>query len=254
MIRRVAFLSIHTSPLAAPGSGDAGGMNVYVHELAQTMAGRGVQVDVFTRGSRGCRGGGGPRLPRGAGARGRGGPRRRRRPGRRGGRLRRGGGALGSAPPRLVRHPAQPLLAVGLGGAALARGAAGAPGHLLPHPGAGEGRHPARRRGSCRPAPAGRRDRGDRSGGLCHRLHAHRGGAVDRALRSQPGTSVHLSAGGGSRGLPAGLAGRGAGRAGPAGRGAAGALRGAAAALERARRGAGRLCRAWPPPGPPPGC
>ena len=50
MIRRVAYLSIHTSPLAAPGAGDAGGMNVYVHELAQTMAGRGVQVDVFTRG------------------------------------------------------------------------------------------------------------------------------------------------------------------------------------------------------------
>jgi D-inositol-3-phosphate glycosyltransferase len=52
VIRRVAYLSIHTSPLAAPGSGDAGGMNVYVHELAQTMAGRGVQVDVFTRGRR----------------------------------------------------------------------------------------------------------------------------------------------------------------------------------------------------------
>lgn len=50
MIRRVAYLSIHTSPLAVPGSGDAGGMNVYIHELAQTMAGRGVQVDVFTRG------------------------------------------------------------------------------------------------------------------------------------------------------------------------------------------------------------
>lgn len=50
MIERVAFLSIHTSPLAEPGTGDAGGMNVYVHELAATLAGRGVQVDVFTRG------------------------------------------------------------------------------------------------------------------------------------------------------------------------------------------------------------
>lgn len=49
MIRRVAYLSIHTSPLAAPGSGDAGGMNVYVDGLARTMAGRGVEVDVFTR-------------------------------------------------------------------------------------------------------------------------------------------------------------------------------------------------------------
>jgi D-inositol-3-phosphate glycosyltransferase len=51
MIERVAYLSIHTSPLALPGSGDAGGMNVYIHELAQTMAARGVEVDVFTRGA-----------------------------------------------------------------------------------------------------------------------------------------------------------------------------------------------------------
>jgi D-inositol-3-phosphate glycosyltransferase len=49
VIERVAYLSIHTSPLADPGSGDAGGMNVYIHELARTMAGRGVEVDVFTR-------------------------------------------------------------------------------------------------------------------------------------------------------------------------------------------------------------
>lgn len=49
MIRRVAFLSMHTSPLVQPGVGDAGGMNVYVDELARTMADRGVEVDVFTR-------------------------------------------------------------------------------------------------------------------------------------------------------------------------------------------------------------
>ncbi len=49
MIDRVAFLSIHTSPLEVPGSGNAGGMNVYVHELAAAMARRGVKVDVFTR-------------------------------------------------------------------------------------------------------------------------------------------------------------------------------------------------------------
>ncbi len=48
MIERVAYLTVHTSPLAVPGSGDAGGMNVYIDELAQTMAGRGVGVDVFT--------------------------------------------------------------------------------------------------------------------------------------------------------------------------------------------------------------
>ena len=49
MIDRVAYLSYHTSPLAQPGASDAGGMNVYIHELAQTMARRGVEVDVFPR-------------------------------------------------------------------------------------------------------------------------------------------------------------------------------------------------------------
>lgn len=49
MIRRVAFLSLHTSPLIQPGSGDAGGMNVYIDELARTLVARGVEVDVFTR-------------------------------------------------------------------------------------------------------------------------------------------------------------------------------------------------------------
>lgn len=49
MISRVAYLSLHTSPLVQPGAGDAGGMNVYIDELARTMADRGVDVDVFTR-------------------------------------------------------------------------------------------------------------------------------------------------------------------------------------------------------------
>jgi D-inositol-3-phosphate glycosyltransferase len=48
-IERVAYLSLHTSPLAAPGTGDAGGMNVYIDELAATMTGRGVDVTVLTR-------------------------------------------------------------------------------------------------------------------------------------------------------------------------------------------------------------
>ena len=47
--RRVAVLSVHTSPLDQPGTGDAGGMNVYVTELARRLADRGVEVDVFTR-------------------------------------------------------------------------------------------------------------------------------------------------------------------------------------------------------------
>jgi D-inositol-3-phosphate glycosyltransferase len=49
MITRVAYLSMHTSPLLQPGTGDAGGMNVYIDGLARTMLDRGVQVDVFTR-------------------------------------------------------------------------------------------------------------------------------------------------------------------------------------------------------------
>lgn len=47
--RRVAMISLHTSPLDQPGVGDAGGMNVYVLELARRLAAREVQVDVFTR-------------------------------------------------------------------------------------------------------------------------------------------------------------------------------------------------------------
>lgn len=49
MIGRVTFLSIHSSPLALPGTGDAGGMNVYIDSLAKTLAGRDIRVDVFTR-------------------------------------------------------------------------------------------------------------------------------------------------------------------------------------------------------------
>lgn len=49
MIDRVAYLSMHASPLQQPGSGDAGGMNVYIDGLSRTMAGRGVEVDVFVR-------------------------------------------------------------------------------------------------------------------------------------------------------------------------------------------------------------
>jgi D-inositol-3-phosphate glycosyltransferase len=46
---RLAVLSLHTSPLAQPGAGDGGGMNVYVRELAAALARRGDEVDVFTR-------------------------------------------------------------------------------------------------------------------------------------------------------------------------------------------------------------
>jgi len=47
--RRVAMLSVHTSPLEQPGTGDAGGLNVYVVETARRLAERGTEVEVFTR-------------------------------------------------------------------------------------------------------------------------------------------------------------------------------------------------------------
>src|SRR5262245_280723 len=43
------MLSVHTSPLDQPGTGDAGGMNVYVTELARRLADLDVAVEVFTR-------------------------------------------------------------------------------------------------------------------------------------------------------------------------------------------------------------
>lgn len=48
-IRRVAMISVHTSPLAQPGTGDAGGMNVYVLNTATELARSGVEVEIFTR-------------------------------------------------------------------------------------------------------------------------------------------------------------------------------------------------------------
>src|SRR5689334_14492949 len=48
-VRRVAVFSMHTSPLAQPGAGDGGGMNVYVRALAAALARAGVGCDVYTR-------------------------------------------------------------------------------------------------------------------------------------------------------------------------------------------------------------
>ncbi len=48
-MRRIAVLSLHTSPLAQPGVGDGGGMNVYVRELSAALARAGASCDVFTR-------------------------------------------------------------------------------------------------------------------------------------------------------------------------------------------------------------
>ncbi len=48
-VRRLAVLSVHTSPLDQPGTGDGGGLNVHVLETSRRLAERGVMVDVFTR-------------------------------------------------------------------------------------------------------------------------------------------------------------------------------------------------------------
>jgi D-inositol-3-phosphate glycosyltransferase len=40
---------VHTSPLDQPGTGDAGGLNVYVVEVARQLARRGIEVEIFTR-------------------------------------------------------------------------------------------------------------------------------------------------------------------------------------------------------------
>jgi D-inositol-3-phosphate glycosyltransferase len=53
MSTRVAVVSVHTSPIDQPGSGDSGGMNVYLRNVTERLADRGVEVDLFTR----CRGG-----------------------------------------------------------------------------------------------------------------------------------------------------------------------------------------------------
>jgi len=49
---RVAVVSVHTSPIDQPGTGDSGGMNVYIRAVADRLAAQGVEVDLFTR----CRG------------------------------------------------------------------------------------------------------------------------------------------------------------------------------------------------------
>jgi D-inositol-3-phosphate glycosyltransferase len=45
----VAMISLHTSPQDPPGSGDAGGMNVYILSVAGKLAEQGIPVDIYTR-------------------------------------------------------------------------------------------------------------------------------------------------------------------------------------------------------------
>ena len=69
-VKRVAMISLHTSPLLQPGSGDSGGMNVYVREVASALAQAGIECTTYTRAdragpaTRGGRRAGAPRRPR----------------------------------------------------------------------------------------------------------------------------------------------------------------------------------------------
>jgi D-inositol-3-phosphate glycosyltransferase len=48
-MKRLAILSVHTSPIAPPGGKKVGGMNTYVREIAQEFGRQGITVDIFTR-------------------------------------------------------------------------------------------------------------------------------------------------------------------------------------------------------------
>ena len=48
-MERAAFIAFHACPLAAPGQGKSGGMNVYVRELSRAMGESGIPVDIYTR-------------------------------------------------------------------------------------------------------------------------------------------------------------------------------------------------------------
>lgn len=49
MNKSIALISDHASPLAAPGSIDNGGQNIYVKELAMELANQGCTIDIYTR-------------------------------------------------------------------------------------------------------------------------------------------------------------------------------------------------------------
>ncbi|MHB9154560.1 MAG: glycosyltransferase, partial [Endomicrobiales bacterium] len=49
MIKRIAIISDHASPLAPPGGVDSGGQNIYVGQIASNLGSMGYEVDIFTR-------------------------------------------------------------------------------------------------------------------------------------------------------------------------------------------------------------
>lgn len=49
ILQRVALVSMHTSPVQQPGTGDSGGLNVSLMALAGHLADRGLEVELLTR-------------------------------------------------------------------------------------------------------------------------------------------------------------------------------------------------------------
>ena len=49
MLKKIALISEHASPLASAGGVDSGGQNIYVAQVACHLARLGYSVDVFTR-------------------------------------------------------------------------------------------------------------------------------------------------------------------------------------------------------------
>ena len=46
---RIAVVSVHGCPLLLPGTGESGGMNVYIKELSRHLGRKDVQIDIYTR-------------------------------------------------------------------------------------------------------------------------------------------------------------------------------------------------------------
>src|SRR2546421_815127 len=53
-LKPLAIVSLHASPVAALGSGENGGMNVYLRAVCEELSRRGIPTEVFTRQSGGA--------------------------------------------------------------------------------------------------------------------------------------------------------------------------------------------------------
>ena len=190
-VRRVAMISVHTSPLDQPGTGDAGGMNVYVVELSRAAGRRAASRSTSSPGPRRST------LPPAVEPR-----RRRHRPPRprrpvRGAdqgraarpavRLRpRGAARRGRQPLGPLRPRPLPLLALRPGRRAGPR-PLGRPARAHDaHHGQGQERAARRRRHPRADGAGDRRGAGRRGRRHADRQHRHRGQAADRPVRRRP--------------------------------------------------------------------